>query len=276
MFAAEQVPGEFIVTANSSELESRARDAMATGHRVLLALGGDGTFQGLANAALGADVLLGVLPAGGGNDFASALGGPSNLVAAARAILTAQPRRVDLLRARTADGHERLYVGGGGLGLDAEAARLAGGKYARVPGRLRYLAAALHAFCDFKPLFVRAEFPAANLPAIETHALLVAALNTPTYGAGVRLAPSARIDDGLLNLVFVKNLTARQVIGLIPRLISRGELPNSYLQRIEVAKVRLTTDRPSFFHGDGEIWGPTPVEIEVVPNAICVLAPAMK
>jgi len=62
--------------ANSKELESLAKEAIQGGERLLFAVGGDGTLQGLVNAAYGHDVVLGVIPAGGGNDFARALNLP--------------------------------------------------------------------------------------------------------------------------------------------------------------------------------------------------------
>ena len=272
IFSARQFHVEFVFSSSMEELESRTRAAVAAGRRVLLAMGGDGTFQGLVNAAYSSDALLGVLPTGGGNDFAAALGIPKNPLAAAQAILAGRPRSVDLLRARTADGRERLYVGGGGLGLDAEAARHAIA-YRRVPGRLRYVAAALRALSEFSPLTVLAEFPGGESPPMEASVLLAAVLNTPTYGAGVRLAPSAQIDDGLLTAIFLRDLTALQVLARVPRLVTRGDLPESLLKRVSAKRVRLAAGRPCLFHGDGEILGPAPVKIEVVPRAIRVLAP---
>lgn len=272
LFSLRRFPAEFIFTSSVEELESRTRAAIAEGRRVLLAMGGDGTLQGLVNAACGSDALLGILPTGGGNDFAVALGLPRNPLEAAEAIMAGRPRCVDLLRARTADGRERLYVGGGGVGLDAEAARHAVA-YRRVPGRLRYVAAALRALHEFMPLQVRAEFPGGESPAIEANVLLAAVLNTPTYGAGICLAPEAQVDDGALTTVLVKDLSALQVLALVPRLMSRGDLPESQVRRVKAKRVRLMADRPCLFHGDGEILGPAPVEIEVIPRAIRVLAP---
>ena len=274
VFETQKMDAEFVITESSEDLESRARQAIAAGRRLLVAMGGDGTFQGLANAAYGSDVLLGLLPTGGGNDFASALGLPRDPVAAARALLRGQPRCVDLLRARTEDGRDRLYAGGGGVGLDAEAAPYAAGKYRRLPGRLRYVASALRALRRFAPLRVRAEFPGSELPPMEAKALLAGVLNTPTFGAGLRLAPDARMDDGWLNTVLLKDMSALEVLALVPRLLWRGDLPNSRVKRARARKVRLLTDRPCFFEGDGEILGPAPVEIEVMPRAARVLAPA--
>ena len=267
-------PADFILTDSTDALESHARTAIQAGRRVLFAMGGDGTLQALVNVAHGRDVVLGILPTGGGNDFAAALRLPKSPLAAAAAILSAKPRWLDVLCARTADGNRRLYVGGGGVGLDADAANYSGA-YAQLPGRLRYVAAALRALREFKPLRVRAEFPGSELPPMEAPALLAGVLNTPSYGAGLRLAPDARIDDGLLTTLLVRNLSASQVLGVVPRLLAHGDLPESYLTRVSAARVRLTTDRECLFHGDGEILGPAPVEIEVLHRAVRVLAPAV-
>lgn len=264
----------FIETSSAAELESAARSATDENHRVLLALGGDGTFQALVNGAYGSDATIGILPAGGGNDFAAALGLPPDPFSAAEVILKSEPRSVDLVRARTADGRTRLYAGGGGIGIDAEAALLANGPYRRLPGRLRYIASALRALSKHSPLKVRLEFPGADIQAVETISLLAAVLNTPTYGGGVRLAPDARIDDGLLHAVLLENLSAFSVLKLLPRLMGSGELRTSRVKRWGVRRVRICADRPCLFHGDGEILGSAPVDIELLPNAVRVLAPS--
>jgi len=274
VFEAASLHAEFIFIQSAGDLESNALAAINGGQRLLLAFGGDGTFQALVNAAYGSDAILGVLPAGGGNDFAAALQLPNDPVAAAQAVLRAQPRRVDLARARTADGRMRFYLGGGGLGVDAEAARHATGVFRRWPGRSRYIASALRAFCTSRAIGVRAEFPQSDLPPLEVNSLLAAVLNTPTYGAGIRLAPDARLDDGWLDVVIVEDLSVFQVLALLPRLLMSGELRTPHIKRLRVQAVKFTTDRQCMFHGDGEILGPTPVKIEVVPGAVRVLAPA--
>jgi len=274
LFESAQVHAQFVMTNSAAELELSAQDAISQGWRSLFAMGGDGTFQALANAAFGADVLLGVLPVGGGNDFAAALGLPGDPLKAAESILRGNPRFVDLVRVRTAEGRARLYAGGGGIGLDAEAARYATGAYRRLPGRLRYIASALRALVGYVPIEVRIEFPGSDLVPREAKALLAAVLNSPTYGAGLKLAPGATIDDGSLHVVLIEDIGRCEVLWLLPRMLRSGELRASRVQRWKASKVRLTTRTPSVFHGDGEILGSTPVEIELVPGAVQVLAPA--
>ncbi len=274
VFKSLGVSIEFVETSSAFELESAARQFASQSRRLLLALGGDGTFQALANGAMGADVVLGVIPAGGGNDFATALNLPADPLRAAEYVLHCEPRYVDLVRVLTSDGRTRLYTGGGGIGLDAEAARHASGGYRRLPGRLRYLASALHALTEHRPLNIRIEFPQGDHGSLEASSLLAAVLNTPTYGAGLRLAPGASIDDGMLNLVLIENLTKFEVMRLLPRLMGTGDLRTPRVKRWTTRSVKISADRPCFFHGDGEILGPAPVEIEIVPRAVQVLVPA--
>jgi diacylglycerol kinase (ATP) len=78
----------------------------------------------------------------------------------------------------------------------------------------------------------------------------------------------------LLEVVLLENLDLFEVLALLPRLIASGEVRTSRLRRWRTQRVRLTVARSSPFHGDGEIIGPTPVEIEAVPRAIQVLVPS--
>src|SRR6266851_5210756 len=241
LFESFQVHPKFVMTNSAAELESSARNAISQGQRVLFAMGGDGTFQALANAAFGTGALLAILPVGGGNDFAAALGLPADPLKATEAILRGNPRS---------------------------------GAYRRLPGRSRYLASALRALVGYVPLEVRIDFPGSDLISWEAKALLAAVLNAPTYGAGLRLAPGATLDDAALHVVLIEDLGTFGVLRLLPRLRGSGELRTSRLRRWRVSRVRLTTRKPSLFHGDGEILGSTPVEIEVVPRAVRVLAPS--
>jgi diacylglycerol kinase (ATP) len=273
LFKSSHLNAEFVITRSAAELESSTRTAIAGGHRLFLVMGGDGTFQALANAAFGADVTLGVIPSGGGNDFAGGLGLPHNPIKAAEAILRGEMRYVDLAKVRTADGRTRFYAGGGGVGLDAEAALYASGPFRRLPGRFRYIASALGALARHTPLDVRIDFPGSELAPHEGKALLAAALNTPSYGAGLRLAPEAVMDDGLLEIVMIEDLNKFRALTLVPRLLGSGELRTSRVKRWRAPRVRFTTNRPCLFQGDGEMIGPAPVEIEAVPRAMRVLAP---
>lgn len=266
---------DITVPTGAAALAEQASAAAAAGRERILVLGGDGTFQVLINAvAQHPRVVLGVIPAGGGNDLAAALGLPPDPVRAAELLLEGEVCSLDVVRVRTADGAERFYTGGGGVGLDAEAARYAGGVYRNLHGRLRYLLSAIRALAGFHCLQVHARLEGDELIEIDARALLLGILNTPSYGAGLRLAPGAQTDDGQLDLVLMDDLNFMQVLALIPALASRGELRTRHVRRFRMERARIETKTPCAFHGDGEIIGLTPVEVEVVPRAIRVLRAA--
>ena len=274
-FAQEQCwRVEFLVTQSADDLIAKARRAVAEGHRRIFVLGGDGTFQVLLNALSDCpDVVLGVIPAGGGNDLAAALGLPPDPLRAAALLLRGETSRMDAVRVRTADGRVWLYTGGGGVGLDAEASRHASGSFRNLPGRLRYLLSAIRALLDFQPVRARISEQPGEPHSLTVTALLVGVLNTPSYGAGLYLAPDAQIDDGHLNLVILERLSILEIMLLLPALWSQGKLNTTRLQRFHVNCVRIETETPCNFHGDGEILGMTPVEISVVPGAFCIVRP---
>jgi diacylglycerol kinase (ATP) len=268
---------ELVTTANALDLERRARTAAEQGHKRILALGGDGTFQVLLNAlAPHLDVTLGIVPAGGGNDLAKALGIPRDPIRAAAILRDGEPRSIDVVRVRTSNGHERLYAGGGGMGLDADAAHLAATTFANWKGRLRYIAALLRALKQFTPLQVRATIYSADWHGPQTQeskVLLLGFLNTPSYGAGFRVAPHAKLDDGKLELLTVPDLNVLEILAALPALILLSELRVRRIQRLSVTRALIESDPPARFHGDGEILGMTPLEVEILPRFIQVLAP---
>jgi len=266
---------EFRSAESSAEFAQIAREEAAAGRERIFALGGDGTFQALLNAVAGnANVSIGVLPAGGGNDLASALGLPPDPVRAAEMILArGEAVLLDAARARTADGAERLYMGGGGVGLDAEAALFASGVYRRMRGRSRYLLSAIRALGVFRGMRVRVSLEGCEKTSLQGIALVLGILNTPSYGGGLRLAPEARLEDGWLDLVLLENLTMFEIAGILPRMAVSGELRTHRIQRHCVTRARIETDQPCAFHADGEIVGMTPVEIAVVPRAMRVWRP---
>jgi diacylglycerol kinase (ATP) len=265
---------DFRLTESPEDLALQARAAAIEGQERILVLGGDGTFQVLLNALAGCpQVVLGIIPSGGGNDLATALGLPFDPVRAAELLLEGEVRWLDAARVRTADGRERLYTGGGGVGLDAEASLYASGVYRNVRGRMRYLLSAVRALISFRALHAQVKIRSGNPCMLDERALVVAVLNTASYGAGLRIAPEAQTDDGKLDLVLLGDLSFLQILGVLPGLALTGELRTKKVQHFPVERVRIETERPCPFHGDGEVIAMTPVEIEVVPRALRILCP---
>ena len=261
---------DFIATSDAADARRRAGAAAAEGYTHVVALGGDGTFHQILNGAFGQEIVLGLLPAGGGNDLARALDLPRDAVAAAHTLLHAPIRTVDVLRVRPANGPSAYYIGAGGLGLDAEAARLANTRYRRFPGMLRYIAAALESFRKYRPFAL--DLIVDGVPTT-AKVLLIAVANSPSYGSGVIVAPEAQIDDGWMDLMLVAPLGWNQIVdGLVLALLS-GNIRWPEIRRLRARRISLAADRAAAFHGDGEILAEAPVEVEVCPLAVRVVAP---
>jgi diacylglycerol kinase (ATP) len=271
-FARHNFEMRFVEARSTEEFRTEVRAAVAEGCKTLIAMGGDGTLQLLVREAIGNEVTTGVIPVGGGNDFAAALG-IRNWKQAVLAIVQGKTRLVDIARATFANGDKAEYLGGGGVGLDAEAAQYASGKFLKWPGRLRYLASAIAALRAYGGVNVDMEFPGSDPPTLRKQVSLAAALNTPSYGGGVRLAPGARLDDGELDFVTIEMLSRLEVARLIPRLLLTGEFGTQHVTRVRATKAVLSTEKGSVFHGDGELLGNTPVQIEIMPKAIRVFVP---
>src|SRR5262245_14757110 len=211
-FQRRNHPVQIVETASSEEFTGAVQGAAAENRAALLAMGGDGTLQLLARQTANTGVTVGVIPSGTGNDFAAALGIPTDIDAAVGIIAAGKTRQVDLCCAEFASGERAIYLGGGGIGLDAEAVAYAKGRFLKWRGRLRYLVSAITALRNFTGVDVEAEFAVCSPIQMEQKVLLAVALNTPTIGGGLRLAPEAKLDDGKLELVLLEMLSNREVL----------------------------------------------------------------
>src|SRR5258708_2051049 len=142
-FARRTYSVEFVETNSRADLQSRIRAAADQGCATMIAMGGDGTLQLLVREVIARNIAVGVIPTGSGNDFAAALGICGNLQMAIDAIVAGITRLVDVVRVHFSEGDDALYLGGAGIGLDADAARYASGRFLKRPVRLRYLAPAI-------------------------------------------------------------------------------------------------------------------------------------
>ncbi len=267
-------PADFIESRGTGNLREQAAQAASAGYRTLVALGGDGAFHHMVEGAFGTDVTLGFFPAGNGNDIAAALGIPRDPIEAVHAFLKSRPRRIDVIRVRFPDANptsQAIYIGAGGMGLDAEAAHLANTRFSRWPGVTRYIAGAFRALRSFEPFEIEVDVDGR----IERErAILVAVANGLCYGSGVRIAPDARVDDGLLEVTLVRPIPWTRLLEAFPIVLRSGDIRWPEVRRFRGRRVALRPDRSALVHGDGEILGRAPAEFEVLPGAIRVIAPA--
>jgi diacylglycerol kinase (ATP) len=237
----------------------------------VVAVGGDGTVSHVARGLAGSDTALGIIPAGNGNDFSRAIGVPTAPAAAARLALEARPRAVDLGRVHARREHV-AFVNVAGCGFDAEVLRRtraggpAGGAFLYFGGILRTLSA-------FRPLPMRLTVDGRIL---ERRVLGVAVANGPAYGGGMRIAPHALLDDGLLDVLVVGDVSRLQLLALLPRMYSGTHVSHHLVEsyRCRQLTVEPLVARYVGCQADGELLEQLPATFSVEPRGLLCVAGA--
>jgi YegS/Rv2252/BmrU family lipid kinase len=245
--------------------------ACEAGHAVdaVVAVGGDGTVgacaAGLADANPGARAALGVVPAGGGNDAARTLGLPHDDPLAAVALLPRLRRRpADLARVAG-----QAYLNVAGAGFDSEVNRVANQRLGWARGRPRYVGAVLAELVVGRTARFRLTLDGA---ASELRGWLVAVANGPSYGGGMRIAPDATLDDGLLDVVVIHQIGKAEFLRTFPKVFSGRHVEHPAVTVHRAGRVELDADRTLAVYADGEPVGTLPATFEVRRAAITVLA----
>ncbi len=264
--------------------------AAALTHDVVVAVGGDGTVQEVARGLLETAAVMGIIPAGTGNDFAQAIGMPKGLDAALAAMLDAETVAVDVGRIRWKEQSEsgelteqvREFTNCAGTGFDAAAAK-ATHRYKALGGRLAYVAAVLETLWKWRKPDVEVEITAIG-PEGESIAVhngqffLIEIDNGFSVGGGFLLTPDARIDDGLLDVCFVEHLGTRRALQLMPKTFSGAHIGEPEVKLFQAKSVHLDATEPLPVQADGEILSASAVslDVEIVPGALRIRAPELR
>ncbi|MFF9814930.1 YegS/Rv2252/BmrU family lipid kinase [Streptomyces sp. NPDC014006] len=243
-----------------------ARSAGEAG-RVVLAVGGDGIAGGIGGALSGTGSVLGLVPAGRGNDFARALGLPDEPDALARLLLEGKPRPVDTIEVESAVHHKAVVLGSVYAGVDALANRHA--NHSRLlRGSASYYAGGLRAVTTWRAANYRVTVDGTE----HTHrGYTVVAANSPYYGSGRMIAPGARVDDGLLDVVMIEHAPRRLFFALMNELATGAHVTRPQVRVVRGREIRIEADRPVPYGADGEVDAVLPVTARVLPGALRVL-----
>lgn len=263
---ASRAGAGLVSSKGAADLAEQARRAAADGVERLVVAGGDGTMHHVAQGLVGTDCALGVVPLGSGNDLAGTLGIPPELEPAVERALTGPVRRMDLARVG-----ETWCIGYAGVGFDSEVTRFAN-EVKILRGPLIYLYSVIHTLATFKPPTMRIEHDEGTF---EGKAMFVVAANLPRFGGGMKIAPEARIDDGLLDLVIVREVSRRTLLNVFPRVYTGSHVTHPAVTLVRTARVSITLDREMTLYGGGEPVQPapagTPITVLAVPRALAVI-----
>lgn len=253
-----------LVLAGGSGPESTelAAGAVRDGAEAVVAVGGDGLVHCVVQALAGTGVPLGIVPAGGGNDLAGALGLPADPAEAVAVIARGRTRAIDL--GRTDAG--RWWAGVLNAGFDSAVVARAE-RLRRPSGHLRYDIATWLELARLRPYPMRITVDGET---IERDVTLVAVGNSTRYGGGMHIAPGAVLDDGLLHVTIAAAMSRARLASLKPKVRAGRHVPHPL---VEVRTAReVTLDAPDLpAYADGEALGLLPVTTTCEPGALRVL-----
>ena len=243
---------------------------------VVVAVGGDGTLFEVASGLLlagAANTVLGVVPLGTGNDAARQCG-ISDTVQARLALRGTRTKTMDVIRIRcqmegaTVLRYALLF---GAVGIAGEALKRTTPLVKRVFGqRLAYPVGAFRAIWTYRAPRMRVTCDGQTW---ENRFLLVCASNGEMAGGGMRLAPGARIDDGLLDVNVCEAIGRWATVALLGQVCRGRRMSHPKLRYLTARTVTVEADPPLEVEADGELIGHTPAQLEVMPQALKILIP---
>lgn len=293
-----EYPGESVVIA---------RTAVEKGARIVAAMGGDGTVSEVATGLMGSETALALLPTGTGNDFARSLGIPLALEAAVKLLSSGRIAPVDvglatftprggtpvpeanpnlveptttIERRRANDAekarelrlppNQRFFVNVAGCGFDAVVAERANRGIGPLRGTAVYLGAVLATLHRHRPADFRIK---AEGKLYKFRAMLCSVANSQTYGGGMRIAPTAVLDDGKLDVVVVRETGRFEFLTAFPRVFGGSHLSHPKVLTFRGSRIQIESSPPMPVLLDGDVVGQTPVRFDVRPQALRVVVP---
>ena len=267
---------EVVYTSRAGHATEIAR-ACSSPH--VVAVGGDGTVNEVANGIMGSGKSLGIIPTGSGNDFIKSLGIPRKLQACVEILQARNVRRIDagrvacgnLKNGSTQYAPDRFFVNGVGIGFDASVAqRVSEINYLR--GTLLYLVAVLQTLGHYKPPFFRISVDGNTTVGKK---LLVAVGNGKCAGGGFYLTPEALVDDGKLDVCAIQEVPVTKILRLIPAVMSGKRIDDKAVSYSRTTSIAVESMERFNVHADGEVVGRevVGVKLEVAAGSLLIVGP---
>lgn len=262
-----QIQYDLHFTNEPMEAVDVAKMGIEAGFSHIVAMGGDGTVNEVANGLLGSDATLAVIPAGTGNDFIRMLGIPGNPMQAIDTLLDGTTRTMDLGQVED----DRCFVNGLGIGLDAQVARDVL-KMERLRGAPAYITAAVRQVFRFRAFPVTLSTPEEQF---ELTCLSVGVANGIYAGGGFKLAPKADIDDGLIDISALGDYPKLERLFRLPKVRAGKHIDWQNVTYRQASEVTISSPNKLIAHVDGEPYRlpSDSFTVRALPQALRVLVP---
>src|SRR3954463_285029 len=225
---------------------------------VPVVISGDGLVGAVGGAMAGAETPLGIVPGGRGNDLARVLGIPRDPLAAVAVLAAGESRRIDV-----GEANGKRFLGIVSVGFDSECNRLAN-EVTIIRSNLVYVYSLFRTLLAWKParFTIRSESER-----IRTSGYSISVANNSTFGGGMRIAPEAELDDGLLDVITVGEVGKLRFVANLRKVFDGTHIDDEQVRMFRASRVEITASRPFPVYADGEHLTELPGSVRVLPLA---------
>lgn len=268
-FTAVGLTPDIVQTTRPQEGIVLAETAVTEGYDVVVAAGGDGTLNEVANGVLraagsGPTVPFGILPIGTANDFSDMVGLPRDLAQAVQIIAAGKTRQIDAGRI-----NDHFFINNCAVAMEPMIT-LENIRMKRLSGEIRYVVALLKGLIKLKAWQMQVQWDGGGY---DGPTYLLSVCNGPRTG-GFYMAPNAAVDDGLFDFVFAPQVPKLTVISILAKLFRKTHIFHPQVVYGRTTHITLTSQPGTPIHADGEIIAEaaTHVEYEILPGKLTLLS----
>ena len=250
-----------------------AQEALQSGFRYIVVVGGDGTVNEAVNGLIvdrrvHPDVVLSIIPGGTGADFPRILGISRDPVQACRTTLGEQCRIMDIgwiHCIREGKPIERCFVNVAGLGFDGETCVRVNRMSKRISGTIPYLTGLVLTLATYRNKDVEVTFDGQQVSG-RFNSVIVC--NGQYFGGGMWVGPQAAADDGIFDVVILKDLNKLEFLINVPRVYRGSHLTHPKVESFRAKEVRVQAKQRMFIQAEGELIGEAPATFQIIPGAL--------
>lgn len=259
----EGIDYKIIQTEYKGHAIELAKEAKESDADIVVAVGGDGTLLEVANGLMGSDKILGIIPAGSGNDFSRAISVPHDTISALELLKNGKPKFVDVGKIKGI-----YFINVASVGLDAEIARDVM-RYKRfLPGGISYYIVAVLKLFTYKfkemSLFIDGK-------PLKSKFTLVAVANGTHYGGGMKVNPEGLVNDGFLNVIAIDSVPRYKMPSIMLKFFKGKHIDLPYVRVYKCKNINIMSSHDLVINLDGEVLNDTPINFSVNPQALNII-----
>ncbi|MFI5141311.1 MAG: diacylglycerol/lipid kinase family protein [Bacteroidia bacterium] len=257
-----KTPFDILVWKDKNNFEEIRKQITSGKYTTVVAVGGDGTVNEVAKNVANTNIVLGIIPRGSGNGLARTLGIPQNAIEAIKRVETGTVRTID-------HGfiNGKFFSCAAGIGFDARICELFAGSKTR--GLMTYVRISLMEFLSYRAKEYTIH---ANNQTIKTKAFLIAFANAGQYGNDFYIAPQAKMDDGLIDIVILKPFNIFSACDIFVKVLSRKAHKAKSIVTFSAKEFKIKNESNTAIHFDGEPGLiENEIEIKINPQSLKVV-----